>query len=107
MTIALCHPDSIAIRRITHCPTCERRRRFAAFDQFWYGPTWTCLGCGDRWSDGYRMERPFKRAWRTESRKRAAEMWREGVRAFSAQHRAWLEAQMDAHLADAEVRRDR
>jgi hypothetical protein len=93
----MCCPSSIAVRRIAHCPTCNRRRRFAAVDQLWYGPTWTCLGCGDRWCDGERLERPFRRGWRVESRRQARETWEQAVRAGSPEHHAWLAEQM-AHL---------
>lgn len=96
--ISICWPDSIAVRRIMHCPTCNQRRRFAGLDQLWYSPTWTCLGCGDRWSDGTRLTRPFKRAWRAESRTRAAVHWSTGVRAWSPAHMAWLEAQMKSYM---------
>ena len=87
-------PASIHIRRITHCPTCNQRRRFAGFDQLWYGPTWTCLACGDSWHDGQRVERPFKRGWREEARARAAKYWATGVRNLSPAHRDWLEEQL-------------
>jgi hypothetical protein len=30
----------------------------------WYGWYRTCLMCGDEWSDGYRIARPFARGWR-------------------------------------------
>lgn len=97
MTIASLHinrPASINIRRVMHCPTCDRRRRFSAFDQLWYGPTWTCLGCGDSWSDGMRLERPFRPRWRTEARRRAADRWTNAVRNLGPEHRAWLDKQM-------------
>lgn len=51
-------------RRVTMCPTEERRRRIVGWSQDWYSTVWTCCGCGDSWSDGERMERPFARGWR-------------------------------------------
>lgn len=87
---------TIAIRRITNCPTEGRRRRFAAFDALWYGPTWTCLGCGDSWGDGERLERPFRPRWRQEAKQRAAKLWQQGVRLGGPEHMAWLNAQIKA-----------
>lgn len=43
----------------------------------WYGPTITCCGCGDSWSDGEMLERPFRRGWRKESIGRAVRDWYE------------------------------
>jgi len=33
----------------------------------WYGPSVTCLGCGESYQDGERCERPFARGWRKKS----------------------------------------
>lgn len=90
-------PDTIALRRITYCPTCKQRRRFAAYEAFWYGATWTCLGCGDSWGDGERMERPFKRGWRQEAMARAGRLWAEGVRLGSPAHKRWTDEQIAAN----------
>jgi hypothetical protein len=50
------------IRRIK-CPNCGKRRMLMqTFD--WYDPRFSCLNCGDEWSGGERMERPFARGWR-------------------------------------------
>lgn len=95
-------PATIAIRRIMRCPTCERRRRFAAWDALWYGPTWACLGCGDRFGDGERLERPFARGWRQESKQRARETWDQAVRLLSPEHRAWLDGQLALHREDTD-----
>jgi hypothetical protein len=56
---------------VNDCPTCERPRRMLAQFQEWYGTTWTCAGCGDRWMDGERGERPFAPGWRRQSIERA------------------------------------
>jgi len=53
------------------CPTCQRMRRFLCQFQEWYGWAQTCLGCGDVWEDGERLERPFVRGWRQDSIRRA------------------------------------
>lgn len=87
-------PATIAIRRIMPCPTEGVRRRFAAHDALWYGPTWTCLGCGDSFGDGERLERPFKPRWRQEAKARARELWEQGVRCGSPEHLAWLDEQI-------------
>jgi hypothetical protein len=52
---------------VNECPTCERPRRMLAQFQEWYGTTWTCVGCGDKWTDGERHERPFAPEWRKEN----------------------------------------
>lgn len=62
-------------RRVHHCPTCERRRRFAVLVAEWYPAIWTCCTCGDSWSEGGRMDRPFARGWRAESSRRAKRAW--------------------------------
>jgi hypothetical protein len=68
--LIICAPEVFRIRRIADCPTCAKRRRFVGLHAgFWYSVTWTCCGCGDRWTDGERHERPFRRGWR----KRAVE----------------------------------
>lgn len=55
---------SVEAVRVVKCPTCERRRRMLFQFQEWYGGTFTCTGCGDRWTDGQMHERPFRRGWR-------------------------------------------
>jgi hypothetical protein len=52
---------------VNECPTCERQRRMLAQFQEWYGTTWTCAGCGDRWSEGEQHARPFVPGWRREN----------------------------------------
>ena len=93
-TIHINRPATIALRRVMPCPTEGVTRRFAASDALWYGPTWTCLGCGDSWGDGERLERPFKPRWRAEAKGRARRLWAEGVRLGSPEHLAWLDEQM-------------
>lgn len=59
-------------RRRATCPTCEAETDFvAAFSGAYYGDILTCTGCGDAWSEGQRLERPFRRGWRAESIRRA------------------------------------
>lgn len=66
--------DAFGKRRV-RCSTCEKRTTFFWWSEPWYGPTWTCLACGDRWSDGERLERPFKPRWRQESIASARRMY--------------------------------
>lgn len=65
MTVILCAPSptntSLLVR---HCPTCDAERQFLAESYEWYGPTLTCLTCGEEWHDGQRAERPFAPGWR-------------------------------------------
>jgi hypothetical protein len=104
VSIIVCRPTGMALRRIAHCSTCGRRRRFAGLHEFWYGTTWTCLTCGERWCDGERMERPFRRGWRQESSRRARALWETGVRWQSPAHRAWMDAELAALRAPEEDR---
>lgn len=50
--------------RIFMCPVCKSDQRFLVTCYEWYSPTLDCLGCGDSWCEGERMERPFMRGWR-------------------------------------------
>jgi hypothetical protein len=56
---------------VIDCPTCERQRRAHCRLFEWYGASVTCAGCGDRWHDGEREERPFAPGWRQASIRRA------------------------------------
>jgi hypothetical protein len=88
---ALCRPAAMEVRLIRHCPTCKQRRRFAGIDTPpWYGVTITCCACGDTWSEGERLERPFKRGWRKEAAANAKATWATAVRYGSPQHRAFV-----------------
>lgn len=90
----ICRPSTFPLRRIVHCPTCKRRRRFAGRDAPWYGPTWTCCGCGDSWHDGERLPRPFKRAWRAEAKARAKQTWTDATGLTRDDHWNWLREEM-------------
>jgi hypothetical protein len=54
-----------------YCPTCERDRRMFSLYYEWYGALTTCAGCGEQWSDGERLERPFCPGWRRRNAARA------------------------------------
>lgn len=92
--IVICRAPTFPIRRILNCPTCKQRRRFAGRDTAWYGPTVTCCGCGDSWSDGERHVRPFRRGWRAEAIAAAKELWAEAGEYTRADHEKWLKEQL-------------
>lgn len=88
-------PAAMDVRLIRHCPTCQQRRRFAGFDQPpWYGLTVTCCTCGDTWSDGERMQRPFARGWRQKSAAKARATWATAARYGSPAHQQFVNEQL-------------
>lgn len=92
----ICRPSTINVRKILDCPTCKQRRRFAGFDSPpWYGITLTCCACGDTWTDGERMERPFARGWRVKSAAKAKATWATAVRLGSPAHQRFIREQLD------------
>ena len=94
MRLVICRPELFPLRRITHCSTCNRRRRFAGLDAPWYGVTWTCCGCGDSWADGERLQRPFRRGWRAEAKKHAKAVWAEAAGRTADERRQWIREQL-------------
>lgn len=99
--VIVCRPPSFPIRHILNCPTCKQRRRMAGRDGGpWYGPTLTCLGCGDSWTCGEMHERPFQRAWRTKAIAAARRAWEEAGRYSRADHKQWLAEELAASAAD-------
>jgi hypothetical protein len=94
VTVVICRPDTFPLRRIMHCPTCGRRRRFAGLDAAWYGPTMTCCGCGDSWTDGEPCPRPFRRGWRKDAIAKAKQTWADAAGKTRADHRRWLHAEL-------------
>lgn len=86
--VTICHPERNYARLVRHCPTCARRRRFVGLVAEWYPTVWTCCACGDSWSEGYRMERPFARNWRADACTRARRAWAEGTTLRAALQRA-------------------
>lgn len=77
MNGAICNGgERFEARTIQHCPVCKGRRRFYGYFQHWYGWSWHCLGCGDRWSgDGELGPRPFMCGWRKEAIARHLAWW--------------------------------
>jgi ribosomal protein L37AE/L43A len=74
--VTICAPTPTWRRRVVECPTCKRRRRFVQACFEWYDPIWTCCACGDSFSGGERMSRPFAPAWRPKAIAKARERWR-------------------------------
>lgn len=93
---SICRPDEFLIRRILHCPNCQRRRRFAVREAAWYGFTATCCACGDSWSDGERQMRPTRRGWRAEASAAARRTWAAAGTFDQAAHHEWLRRQIGA-----------
>lgn len=65
-------------RRLTGCPVCGITTapvvRYIPGSPY-YADHFTCTCCGDSWSDGQLMERPFVRAWRQEAIRQATADW--------------------------------
>jgi hypothetical protein len=95
MNGAICGGFDVLERRIRHCPTENAQRRMVGGFAPWYGWTVYCLGCGDRWQDGERGERPFARGWRSDAIRHAEELYARalsGAAARSALDRAVRES---------------
>jgi len=76
-TLHICAPAPTERKLMRmECPTCKRRTFFTVWFYEWYGPSETCLRCGEHWNDGERSERPFARGWRQRSIADAKRMWR-------------------------------
>lgn len=90
--VIICSPLRFPLRRRRKCPTCDRVTRFSDYAYVWYSTTWTCVRCGDSWTDGERHERPFKRGWRLEATARAQQVWVEAGSYTDADFQAWFEA---------------
>lgn len=63
------------------CGNCRHRRTFVVFVYEWYGPYATCLGCGEKYCNEGRMERPFERGWRARSIAEAKRRWKQHAKA--------------------------
>ena len=76
----VCKSEFTVRRRILYCPICERRTRHVIQDEgaeSYYSPIIRCVRCGDMWSDGELLQRPFRRGWRQERIARAKQLWAE------------------------------
>ena len=90
--VIVCGTGGFRYRRLLHCETCGRRRRFVVRWQMWYGQDATCTACGDTWCDEGMLGRPFKPGWRKEAAARAKELYAEAMtyREFTRAERAYL-----------------
>lgn len=77
-----------------HCPICKAKRRMVVRDAVWYGPTITCCGCGDSWTNGELHPRPFKRDWRNEEINKAKAAWNAAGSFDKAAYDAWFKQEM-------------
>ena len=59
------------------CPTCKAKRTMVTWFYEWYGPTITCLGCGEQWNEDGMLPRPFEPGWRKKGIARARRRWAE------------------------------
>lgn len=98
--VIICRPRYLAHHVVTHCPICERRRRMVRTWEMWYGDTVYCLTCGERWEDGERSERPFRRGWREDNLRHARRLSAEALP--KAQFLASMRAVVDDYLRDVE-----
>lgn len=58
------------------CWNCKAKKSVAHMSTNPYlGSIFTCVECGDKWSDGEQWSRPFKRGWRQASIKQAQAIW--------------------------------
>lgn len=78
LRVHICAPPLLELRviRATCWGRCQRRRYLLVESYEWYGPTVTCLRCGDQWSDGELLPRPFAPHWRQKNVERAKQKWR-------------------------------
>lgn len=69
--------DRVITRKI--CPDCGRYSYFLNFYEEWYGWDTTCLNCGRRWSDGWKMPLAFSKFARQKNIDAAKRRWRRGL----------------------------
>jgi hypothetical protein len=69
-------PDNRFLRcRILRCPFEGRKQEMVVRYEEWYLPTIYCCGCGDSWSEGGRVPRPFHRHWRRDRVREYRKLW--------------------------------
>ena len=99
--LVVCSPTRATARRVVLCPTCGTRRRVVVSLFVWYSSLWTCCTCGESWSDGEILPRPFRRGWRTDEARRARREWNQATTWADAT--AAMRAEIDAYINDREV----
>ena len=74
--LTICRPSDRFLRKEVHyCPMCMCRTEMAVRYEAYYGVTSHWCRCGDSWTDGELIERPFARGWRGRAVRRARELW--------------------------------
>ena len=53
------------------CPVCKKKTSFLWEVFAWYPSISTCLNCGDVWSEGELLQRPFSPGWRSRNIQKA------------------------------------
>lgn len=92
MTTAICRYESFPRRHVGACPNCGDARRIAVvYRGVWTDPMCTCCHCGDRWSGGEMLTRPFRPRWRAQNMAAAEKNWAAAGKFTDADHKAWLD----------------
>lgn len=96
MSLIVCGGTDHFTRSVAMCPVCnERHRMVSSHSSIWYDAITTCCGCGDSWSDGFIMSRPFVRGWREAARSRARWNWNRAVDRNA--HKKWVRDEIAAY----------
>ena len=82
------------LRELFTCPVCTyigaRIVRHESGSP-WYAPWWTCVECGDSWSEGELAARPFRRGWRAQAQSDALRDWESAPQLGTKVRRDWSE----------------
>lgn len=73
--VVICLPAYWLRREYTRCPVDECITEMVTRFEAWYDPVTWCTKCGDAWSGGELLERPFRRGWRAGAVRVARELW--------------------------------
>lgn len=74
-TVVCRSSDRLLRKRYLRCPMCQcTTEHVLRFDGV-YGLMHMCCRCGDAWSEGELMERPFYRYWRRDSIRQHRALW--------------------------------
>jgi len=57
------------------CTRSHRRARVLVLTFEWYAPLCTCLSCGEEWTGGESLPRPFQPRWREKSIRSSWRFW--------------------------------
>lgn len=75
--VHICRAQAVAraLRKFA-CDNCGCDRWHTVIFYEWYGPSGTCLRCGESFEGNEYLPRPFARGWRKESIRQAKVTWR-------------------------------